>query len=84
MTFRIKEARERIGLSQKELALSIVIKSTIFNWYKNGTHNPKPEVLRQIAIKCETAVDFILGLMIYYKGFLQPFFNIIKKGVAEK
>ena len=60
MNFKIKEARERIGLSQKELAISLGIKPTTFNGYENGTH--KSDILSMIAQKCETTVDYLLGL----------------------
>ncbi len=62
MIFKIKEARERVGLTQKELAESLGIKPTTFNGYEKGTHDPKSEVLKQIALKCKTSVDFLLGL----------------------
>lgn len=62
MNFKIKEARERIGLSQKELAISLGIKPTTFNGYENGTHDPKSDILSMIAQKCETTVDYLLGL----------------------
>ena len=61
MKFYIKEARERVGLSQKELATSLGIKPTTFNGYENGTHDPKSDILVLIAKKCETSVDFLLG-----------------------
>lgn len=62
MDFKIKEARERIGLSQKELAESLGIKPTTFNGYEKGTHDPKSDILKQIAIRCNTSVDYLLGL----------------------
>ena len=61
MKFYIKEARERVGLSQKELATALGIKPTTFNGYENGTHDPKSDVLILIAKKCGTSVDFLLG-----------------------
>ena len=61
MKFYIKEARERVGLSQKELATTLGIKPTTFNGYENGTHDPKSDVLILIAKKCGTSVDFLLG-----------------------
>lgn len=61
MKFYIKEARERIGLSQKELATSLGIKPSTFNGYENGTHDPKSDILVLIAQKCETSVDYLLG-----------------------
>lgn len=61
MKYYIKEARERIGLSQKELANSLGIKPTTFNGYENGSHDPKSEILKRIAIRCDTTVDYLLG-----------------------
>lgn len=62
MVFRIKEAREKVGLTQKELANSLGIKPTTFNGYEKGLHDPKSEILKQIAIQCNTSVDFLLGI----------------------
>ena len=61
MKFYIKEARERVGLSQKELAELLGIKPTTFNGYETGTHDPKSEILVKIAIQCNTSVDYLLG-----------------------
>lgn len=62
MKFRIKEARERVGLSQKELAKILKIKPTTFNGYETGAHDPKSDVLARIAKACGTTVDYLLGL----------------------
>lgn len=62
MNFKIKEARERIGLTQKDLANELGIKPTTFNGYEKGIHDPKSDVLIQIAKKCNVSVDFLLGL----------------------
>lgn len=62
MESRIRAARERVGLSQKELALALHIKPTTFNGYETGAHDPKSEVLAGIARVCDTSVDFLLGL----------------------
>lgn len=62
MKFYIKEAREHIGLTQKQLALELGVKPTTFNGYETGTHDPRSELLVQIARRCNTTVDFLLGL----------------------
>ena len=62
MKFKIKEAREKIGLSQKELAQLLNIKPTTFNGYETGAHDPKSEILIKIAMACDTSVDYLLGL----------------------
>ena len=61
MKFYIKEARERVGLSQKELAALLEIKPTTFNGYETGAHDPKSDILVKIAKQCNTSVDFLLG-----------------------
>lgn len=59
---RIKEARERIGLTQKELANLLGVKLTTFNGYETGAHDPKSDLLMRIAKQCNTTVDFLLFL----------------------
>ena len=61
MKFYIKEARERVGLSQKELAALLDIKPTTFNGYETGAHDPKSDILVKIAKQCNTSVDYLLG-----------------------
>ena len=62
MKFYIREARERIGLSQKDLAAQLGIKPSTFNGYETGAHDPKSELLVKIAKKCGTSVDYLLGI----------------------
>lgn len=62
MRLRIKEARERVGLTQKELANILGVKSTTFNGYETGSHDPKSDLLKQIATQCNTTVDYLLSL----------------------
>lgn len=61
MTFRIKEAREQAGYSQKELAEIIGVAPNTFHGYESGKHDPKSELLAKIAQACNVTVDFILG-----------------------
>ncbi|MFA6718286.1 MAG: helix-turn-helix transcriptional regulator [Prevotella sp.] len=61
MKMYIKDAREGVGLSQKELAEALGIRPSTFNGYETGTHDPKSEILLKIANKCETTVGFLLG-----------------------
>lgn len=61
MEFRIKEAREQAGYSQKELAKIIGVAPNTFHGYESGKHDPKSELLVKIAQVCNVTVDFILG-----------------------
>lgn len=60
MKFRIKEARERAGFSQTELATLIGVASNTFCGYENGKHDPKSKYLSEIAKACNTSVDYLL------------------------
>jgi transcriptional regulator with XRE-family HTH domain len=62
MKLRIKEARERAGYTQTELAARIGVASNTFCGYENGLHDPKSKLLTKIASECHTTVDFLLGL----------------------
>ena len=62
MVLRIREARERLGISQKLLAEKLNIKQTTFNGYETGAHDPKSNILLEIAKYCDTTVDFLIGL----------------------
>lgn len=60
--FQIKEARERAGYSQKELAQIIGVAQNTFHGYESGKHDPKSDLLIKIANACDVSVDFLLGV----------------------
>ena len=62
MDFRIKEAREKAGYSQKELAKIIGVAPSTFNGYESGNHDPKSDLLIKIANACHVTTDFLLGI----------------------
>ena len=62
MRLFIKEAREKVGLSQKSLAEMLGIPANTFNGYETGKHDPKSELLIRIAKCCDCTTDFLLGL----------------------
>ncbi len=68
MTFRIKEARERAGYSQKELAELIGVAPNTFHGYESGKHDPKSDLLIKIAKACHVSTDFILGASGVYES----------------
>jgi transcriptional regulator with XRE-family HTH domain len=61
MKFFIKEARERAGISQAQLAESIGVNATTLSGYETGRHDPKSDTLILIAKVCSTTVDYLLG-----------------------
>lgn len=47
MNFFIKEAREKAGLSQKELAELIGVAPNTMHGYESGKHDPKSDLLKK-------------------------------------
>lgn len=62
MNFHIKEAREKAGFSQKELAEIVGVAPNTFHGYESGKHDPKSDLLVKIAQACNVSVDFLLGI----------------------
>lgn len=60
MKFKIKEARIKAGLSQKDLAKIIGVAPSTFNGYESGNHDPKSDLLKKIAEACDVTVDYLL------------------------
>lgn len=58
---RIRQAREKAGYSQKELAAKVGVAQNTFHGYESGKHLPKPEVLGKIAAACGVTADYLLG-----------------------
>lgn len=79
MRFYIKEAREKAGISQKELAKKIGVSATTLCGYEKGIHDPKSETLSDIAKFCNVSVDFLLGRMVksveWTSDMYQDYFN---------
>ncbi len=61
MIFKIKEAREKCGYSQKKLAEMIGVAPNTLHGYESGKHDPKPDLLIKIAEACHVTTDFLLG-----------------------
>ena len=62
MKLRIKDARERAGYTQTELAQLIGVAPNTFCGYENGLHDPKSKLLKLIAKECHTSIDYLLGV----------------------
>lgn len=59
---RLKNARERAGLSQKEAAIEIGVGNAVLSNYENNRRDPDTETLKKIAITYDISVDYLLGL----------------------
>lgn len=61
MQYAIKEARQRAGIAQKELAAMLDISPATLSGYESGAHDPKPDMLFRIARLCGVTVNDLLG-----------------------
>lgn len=62
MVFRIREARERAGFTQEELASKLGVAPNTLHGYEAGKHDPKSVTLTKIAKVCGVTTDYLLGL----------------------
>ena len=58
---KLKELREKISISQKELANKLGIEYSKYNKYENGVYEPSIETLIKIADFFNVSVDTLLG-----------------------
>jgi transcriptional regulator with XRE-family HTH domain len=61
-TDRLKEARERLGYSQVELAERLDIGIRMVHRYEKGLAEPSSGILARIARELEVTSDYLLGL----------------------
>ncbi len=59
---RIKELRESIGLSQKDLGGKLGVAQNTITGYETGKSNPSLETIFKLAIIFDTTADYLLGL----------------------
>ncbi len=58
---RIKEARIRVGLTQKQVSELVgVSPHAVWSW-EAGKMKPTPEHLVELAYRCDTSTDWLLG-----------------------
>lgn len=58
---RMKEIRERKGISQRQAALALNLSPTVYNRYENGIREPSNALLLVIADYYGVTVDELLG-----------------------
>ena len=59
---RLKETRQDVGLSQKEVAQNIGITASAYANYEQGLREPSFEVLAKICDTLDVSADFLLGI----------------------
>jgi transcriptional regulator with XRE-family HTH domain len=63
---RLKEIRERKGISQWQAAIALNLSPTVYNRYENGIREPSNVILVAMADYFGVAVDEILGRNVNY------------------
>ena len=58
---KLREARERAGISQKNLAQIIQVSPSRYNQWETGKYNPDTEMLILIAKALNTSVEYLIG-----------------------
>ena len=58
---RLKEVRERLGLSQTEVAKKLGITRQAYNHYEHGKRDPDTAMLQQIADLYNVSTDYLLS-----------------------
>lgn len=79
---RIREQREKRGISQNEMAIILNIKETAYQHYEYGRVKPKVETLTKMAEFFEVSTDFLLGLTDNNETKRSKFEDNIKKSIS--
>ena len=58
---RLKELREKEGITQVELAELIDKRSATISFYETGRRNPSIEVLDELADLFDVSTDYLMG-----------------------
>jgi transcriptional regulator with XRE-family HTH domain len=59
---RLRQARERAGVSQRELARRLNVSQQSIAQHERGQRLPRPERLRALAVALQVSCDFLVGL----------------------
>ncbi len=57
---RLRELREKLDLSQTDVAQALYISRQIYNFYENGRRSPKPDMLIKLADFYNVSIDYLL------------------------
>ena len=69
MQNRIKELREKRGISQEELANEVNLSNQVISFYENGKREPKIEKWQKLADYFNVSVPYLQGLdQIWYQA----------------
>ncbi|HIS68993.1 MAG TPA: helix-turn-helix transcriptional regulator [Candidatus Gallacutalibacter stercoravium] len=60
--YRLKELRQKKGLTQAQVAKRLSLSKTAISGYENNIKNPSIEVLTQLSILYGVSAEYLLGL----------------------
>lgn len=58
---RLRDAREELGLMQKEMANKLNMPITTYNGYETGKRSPSLDIVKHIADMLDISTDYLLG-----------------------
>lgn len=59
---RIKQLRDKEGLTQKDLAKQLGIQPRTLGFYETGDRNPPIDILKKLASFFDVSIDYLLGI----------------------
>ena len=60
---RVRQQRQRLGMSQQDLAEKTLIQQTLISRIERGTNtNPHADVLKRLALALRCSIDYLVGL----------------------
>ena len=59
---RLKELRQRAGMTQKQLAEKLGVTSSVVSYYELSERNPAPDVVVKLASIFHVTADYLLGI----------------------
>ena len=58
---RLKELRQEVQITQKQLAEKLGTSQQVIGYYENGINQPAPDTLIQLADFFQCSIDYLLG-----------------------
>jgi len=84
---RLRELREKKGLSQSQVASKLNLSNTTISSYEANTRYPSFEVLSQLTLLYNASADYLLGTenrkMICVEGLTEKQYDIINSLITE-
>lgn len=59
---RLKELREKAGITQQQLADRIWLSKSMVSYYEQSVRSPSPEILVKLSYVFHVSTDYLLGI----------------------